>query len=195
MDGLLDLTEALVGEVKFFNRELKFMCYSDRDYVDFSKFVDRLENMLHGRKFRIEIPKEPDHFLIGRVAVESTSWEGYGTINFICECEPWLYHYGFQTIEVTGTSGTAQREININVSRKSVSPVIIVAPYNVANTDQWDANNRTVRLVVNEMYEVTLGRGRHEYHDILLRQGANKIIAYGGGQSYRITLGFREGKL
>lgn len=69
-DGIIDLTEANAGEVKFTNRTMKFLFSAMVDIPDQAEFQSRIMNALHGKVFQqIVLDEDPDWYYNGRVEV------------------------------------------------------------------------------------------------------------------------------
>lgn len=69
-DGIIDLTEANAGEVKFTNRAMKFLFSAMVDVPDQAAFEAQIMNALHGKVFkRIILDEDPDWYYNGRVGV------------------------------------------------------------------------------------------------------------------------------
>ena len=71
MDGVLDLTEANAGEVKFRNRNLVFTFAAMVKVADQEEFKAVIRNALHGKKIqKIVLDEDPDWYYTGRASVE-----------------------------------------------------------------------------------------------------------------------------
>ena len=73
-DGVLDLTEANAGEVKFRNRTLRFVFSAMVKVADQEDFKAVIRNALHGRKIQqIILDEDPAWYYTGRASVNFTN--------------------------------------------------------------------------------------------------------------------------
>ena len=90
-DGSLDLTEVL-GEIRYETRSIKlgFTVVDDR-----SKFWDifsNVQNLIHGKRFRIVFDDDEDFYYVGRVSIDKWKTDKVlGTMNFTIEADPYKY--------------------------------------------------------------------------------------------------------
>jgi len=70
-DGIIDLTEANAGEVKFYNREIKFTFAAMVNVDRQEEFKAKIRNSLHGKMIKkIILDEDPDWYYTGRCSVE-----------------------------------------------------------------------------------------------------------------------------
>ena len=125
--GALDLSEALTGEPVYGTRKItaSFMC-SEGSHDDRCRLLRQIRTALHGRRVRIVEPDDPDHYLVGRVAVlEPVNGLAFLTFNIEATCDPWRYAINETRRAVTVKSGSIDLVVR-NEGDRTVCPVIEV---------------------------------------------------------------------
>ncbi len=105
MDGELDLSEALDGVLRYYNRTItiRFQCFAqDKDYI---LLEQKCKNDLHGKRMKISFDTDSDYYYIGVVEVEWASEEVVDTATININCEPYKYK-NYKTI--------VERDIKVN---------------------------------------------------------------------------------
>ena len=90
-DGVLDLTDALTGDVQYNNRAIK-LTFEMMDDTDFYDLISDISNYLHGRVVTVRLTKDEDYYYIGRATINQ--WECIkrkGKIVISVDCEPYKY--------------------------------------------------------------------------------------------------------
>lgn len=75
-NGVIDLTEALTGDVAYKNRKQEFT-FAVIDVKNFEKVKTEVSNFLHGRAFDYTMTMDPGYTYHGRFFVDSYSHEAY----------------------------------------------------------------------------------------------------------------------
>ena len=75
-NGVIDLTEALTGDVAYKNRKQEFT-FAVIDVKNFEKVKTEVSNFLHGRAFDYTMTMDPGYTYHGRFYVDSYSHEAY----------------------------------------------------------------------------------------------------------------------
>lgn len=75
-NGVIDLTEALTGDVTYKNRKQEFT-FAIIDVKNFEKVKTEVSNFLHGRAFDYTMTMDPGYTYHGRFSVDSYSHEAY----------------------------------------------------------------------------------------------------------------------
>lgn len=75
-NGVIDLTEALTGDVAYKNRKQEFT-FAVIDVKNFEKVKTEVSNFLHGRAFDYTMTMDPGYTYHGRFSVDSYSHEAY----------------------------------------------------------------------------------------------------------------------
>ena len=159
-DGLLDLSEALTGDVIFNNRKLK-LTFELMNLNAYDELLTEIANTIHGREVNVRFTSDDDYYYTGRATI--SKWEckkNKGTIVIDIDAYP----YKLSVLETTrqfAISGNQTININVN-TRKTLVPMLEI----------------TGDLILNDL---TLTEGKRLYPDILLKNGVNTFTASGKG--------------
>lgn len=179
MDGTLDLSESLTGEITYKDRTVSASFWtSEGSFKERASLLRKIVTTLHGKKIKIIEPDDPDHYFYGRVKVKSlNNTLPYATFTIEATCEPWRYSIDdtVRTIEVN--SQIVTNAVIHNNSVKTLSPVITV-------TGSVDITYNGVKT--------SLTAGSYKIFDIKLRQGVNVIGISGNGSA---TFTYKEADL
>lgn len=179
MDGTLDLSESLTGEITYKDRTVSASFWtSEGSFKERSDLLRKIVSALHGKKIKIIEPDDPDHYFYGRVKIKSlTNILPYATFTIEATCEPWRYAVDdtVRTIEVN--SQIVTNAVINNNGVKTLSPVITV-------TGSVDITYNGVKT--------PLTAGTYKISDIRLRQGVNVIGVSGNGSA---TFTYKEADL
>lgn len=159
-DGLLDLSEALTGDVLFNNRKLK-LTFELMNLNSYDELLTEIANTLHGRVVNLRFTSDDDYYYTGRATI--SKWEckkHKGSIVIDIDAYP----YKLSVLETTRQfTISGNQTININVNtRKTLVPILEV----------------TGNLILNDL---TLTEGKSQYSDIILKNGVNTFTASGKG--------------
>ena len=160
-DGVLDLTESLIGDVTYGNRSMTFT-FLIVDLEQFEVVKTQVSNALHGRKFNFEMTMDPGYTYTGRFKVTSythTATWNHGICGFI-EVEIDAEPYKLKSHYVYNLNATGGAMFNLESGRKKVHPIVeISAPARIR--------------FKNVVYRI--GAGRFQLNDILFEEGINEI--------------------
>ncbi len=115
-DGVLDLTESLIGDVTYGNRSMTFT-FLIVDLEQFEVVKTQVSNALHGRKFNFEMTMDPGYTYTGRFKINSythTATWSHGICGFI-EVEIDALHgrkFNFEMTMDPGYTYTGRFKIN-----------------------------------------------------------------------------------
>ena len=123
-DGVIDLTEALTGDVQYNNRPIK-LTFEMMDDTDYSTLISDISNYLHGQKIKFTLNNDEDYYYTGRASI--SDWECVkrkGKIVIQVDCEPYKYAVieTVRTVNVTNQTKT----VTLSNSRKRVCPTLTV---------------------------------------------------------------------
>lgn len=174
-DGVLDLSEALTGEVKYSNRtiDLTFELLDDNDYTT---LISNVGAYLHGKRITVQITNDPLYYYVGRASIDS--WECIkrkGKIVITIDCEPYKYRIDETIINVDVSNET--KTVVLTNERQRTYPTLSVQG-NV--TMKWNDSN----------YE--LSDGVYKLLTFYLVEGDNTLKLSGNG-SVKFT--YRMGAL
>ena len=160
-DGVLDLTESLIGDVSYNNRSMSFT-FLIVDLEQFEVVKTQVSNALHGRKFNFEMTMDPGYTYTGRFKIKSythTATWSHGICGYI-EVEIDAEPYKLKSHYVYNLNATGGAMFNLESGRKKVHPIVeISAPARIRFKDV--------------VYRI--GAGRFQLNDILFEEGINEI--------------------
>lgn len=160
-DGVLDLTESLIGDVSYDNRSMSFT-FLIVDLEQFEVVKTQVSNALHGRKFNFEMTMDPGYTYTGRFKIKSythTATWSHGICGYI-EVEIDAEPYKLKSHYVYNLNATGGAMFNLESGRKKVHPIVeISAPARIRFKDV--------------VYRI--GAGRFQLNDILFEEGVNEI--------------------
>ena len=160
-DGVLDLTESLIGDVSYDNRSMSFT-FLIVDLEQFEVVKTQVSNALHGRKFNFEMTMDPGYTYTGRFKIKSythTATWSHGICGYI-EVEIDAEPYKLKSHYVYNLNATGGAMFQLESGRKKVHPIVeISAPARIRFKDV--------------VYRI--GAGRFQLNDILFEEGINEI--------------------
>lgn len=174
-DGVLDYTEYF-GGVKYENRQQTFR-FSKANIVpaDFLTLFSTVQNALHGKKMKIILDDDPDHYYIGRVSVnEWKASKRLGEITIDVDAEPYKYSVT-ETVVTQAVSGTTPM-----ILTNSKMPVVPTITTTVAMTIAFGG------------YSVEAKAGTFRIPELQLAEGQTAVTVTGEGS---ITFRYRQGSL
>ena len=173
-DGVLDLSEALTGDIKYSNREIK-LTFELLDDSEYESLISKIGAYVHGKKITFQLTNDDLYYYVGRASINE--WECVkrkGKIVISIDCDPYKYKVN-ETIINVAVNG--ENTIILTNERQRVYPSLSVQG-NVIMT--W--NNTT--------YE--LSDGVYKLLTFYLVEGDN-IINLNGNGSVKFT--YRMGAL
>lgn len=178
MNGSLDLSESLTGEITFTDRVITATFWTDNGTrKEREKLLKDIRIALHGRKIKIIEPDDPEHYFLGRLKITSeNNIIPFAEFSIECICEPWRYAINDTVREVEATENVTSVVINNN-GAKTLYPVISV--------------KGNVMITFNNV-NTTLSDGDYKISDIKLRHGFNIIEVSGAGS---VTFIYKEADL
>lgn len=179
MNGTLDLSESLTGEITYSDRTISATFWTDYGTrKDREKLLRTISANLHGKKVKIVEPDDPEHYFYGRVTIKSkTNVLAYAEFTIEAICEPWRYAIDESVRAVSVKSQVVTDVVIHNNGVKTLCPVI-----NVVGSVS----------IVYENTNTPLTTGSYKITDIRLRQGSNIIGVSGNGS---VTFTYREANL
>ena len=174
-DGVLDLTEALTGDVQYNNRAIK-LTFEMMDDADYSTLISDISNYLHGQNIKFTLNNDEDYYYTGRATINQ--WECIkrkGKIVISVDCEPYKYAV-IETIKKVQVSNQT-KTITLSNSRKRVCPMLNVTG--------------TITLTINGV-DYNLAEGKQQLVNFILVEGNNAIKISGNGT---LVITYRQGAL
>ena len=159
-NGVIDLTEALTGDVSYKNRKQEFTFYLI-DVEDFEKVKTQVSNFLHGRAFDYQMTMDPGYTYHGRFTIDSYKHSTYnsgtlGVIKIKIEANPFKIKEK-STYKLNATGGNLFR---FESGRRPVHPTIECAQ---------------VCYITFKGNEFTVPAGTYVLNDVLFESGWNEM--------------------
>nr|DAL66487.1 MAG TPA: distal tail protein [Caudoviricetes sp.] len=193
-DGIIDLTEAVTGDVKYKQRSISMeFDMLDTDYFDWQAKLSEIANHLAGQKYKIFLGSDPAFYYIGRLKLDTEKTEkAESKITISGEVDPYKYEkysslddwtwddFNFETgiiREYKDLQVSGSYKLYIPGRRKKIVPVI---ECNTAMQVTYDG--KTYSLPV----------GRSKVFDIWLGEGDNYLTFTGTGT---VSVDYRGGSL
>ena len=156
-NGLLDLTEALNGEVAYKNRVCSWQFADAREYGERTAALVELANMIHGRKLDFVLDDRPEYTGTGRFTAEiEENYKGYTILNVEADCEPY-FSKGTKTLRVNAAGGI---KVTVESGRMPVCPTFEFQSETIVSADGVYARMQP---------------GTYKVNDLWLHQGKNEI--------------------
>lgn len=160
-NGMVDITEALLGDVAYKNRKMEFEFYAI-DCPDFERLKRNVSSFLHGKAFDYKITMDPEYTYHGRFTITEYSHfmssQGIiGTIKMEIDADPYKY-LPDRIYSINAVGGVVAY---FESGRKRVSPIIetenplkIVFKGKLIDVPMgtWKLNDVTFTEGVNEVY-------------------------------------------
>lgn len=94
VDGVIDLTTSLTGDVLYKNREGSWDFVVANDYEDWTAIYHKLMNEIHGKKWLVSLQDDPNYYYKGRLSVnEWKSERNWSKITLDYHFEPYKYEF------------------------------------------------------------------------------------------------------
>lgn len=127
LDGPIDFTEALTGDVEYSTRDLKVRLESSEGTrLERRDRIEKMINLLHGRRVKIWLPDDADHYLSGRLKVkEEYNDPAHAAVIVTATCEPWRYENEETVITQYTDKGVPMWPLEVtNDGRRPVYPLL-----------------------------------------------------------------------
>lgn len=178
MNGTLDLSEVLTGEITYNDRTVSAsFVLTEGSFNERNGILREIVNRLHGKKVKLIEPDDPTHYFLGRVTIKILKNQlPYGEISLEAVCDPWRYSINDSVRRVEVNDQTIDIVINNN-GAKTLSPEITVTG--------------SVNISFNNG-NVSLTDGTYKISDLRLYAGVNIINVSGEGV---VTFTYKEADL
>lgn len=160
-NGVIDLTEALTGDVAYKNRKQEFT-FAVIDVKNFEKVKTEVSNFLHGRAFDYTMTMDPGYTYHGRFSVDSYSHEAYangllGQFKVTVDANPYKLKEHC-TYKLNATGGKLYR---FESGRRPVHPTVECT--------------EPCFITFGTNGEQLIPAGTYRLNDILFKQGLNEV--------------------
>lgn len=160
-NGVIDLTEALTGDVAYKNRKQEFT-FAVIDVKNFEKVKTEVSNFLHGRAFDYTMTMDPGYTYHGRFTVDSYSHAAYangllGQFKVTVDANPYKLkeHCAYR---LNATGGNLYR---FESGRRPVHPII-------------ECNSPCIVTIDGK--DVTIPVGTYQLNDLVFKSGYNDLF-------------------
>ena len=179
MNGSLDLSESLTGEITYKDRTISASFWTDNgSFKDRSDLLREIVTALHGKKIKIIEPDDPKHYFYGRVNVKAlNNILPYATFTIEATCEPWRYSIADieRTIDIKNND-----MVNVVINNRGVKTVIPTITV-----------KGSINIIVNNT-KLTLIDGVYKFSDFKFYRGVNVVDISGNGS---VTFTYKEAEL
>ena len=174
-DGILDLSEALNGDVMYDNRDIK-LTFSLMDMREYSTLISKISNAIHGKKVKLRFTIDDEYYYEGRAQI--SQWESSKNIGKIVvnvNADPFKYRL-YETSVTVALFGTEQ-VVHLQNDRMRVSPTLTALGKITITYDKTTS---------------TLKEGEQQLVDFSLKEGDNVVKLNGNGS---VNISYRRGML
>lgn len=174
-DGILDLSEALNGDVIYDNRDIK-LTFSLMDMREYSTLISKISNAIHGKKVKLRFTIDDEYYYEGRAQI--SQWESSKNIGKIVvnvNADPFKYRL-YETSVTVALNGK-EKVVHLQNDRMRVSPTLKVSGEITITYD------KTIH---------TLKEGEHQLVDLSLKEGDNVVKLNGNGS---VNISYKRGML
>jgi len=199
-DGVLDLSDSLIGRPTYANRSGSWDFYVDNGYGTWSDRYSSIMAYLHGERMTAVLEDDPLFYYEGRFSVNQWRSDPYYsriTIDYnvgpykmysATEGDLWLWDpFNFDTDVIRSYRNMTVKKgqplvVNIEGDVMEIVPLITV-----------QVSGMTVSF---KNVDIMLSKGTHTYDDIVIREGDNELIfTYSGSKSSaKVSLKMTGGK-
>jgi len=199
-DGMLDLSDSLMGRPTYANRSGSWDFYVDNGYGKWADRYSTIMGYLHGQKMMAVLEDDPLFYYEGRFSVNQWRSDPYYsriTIDYnvgpykmysATEGDLWLWDpFNFETDVIRSYRNMVVKKgqpltVNIEGDVMEIIPLITV--------------HVSGMVVSFKNVDIMLNKGTHTYEDIVIRQGDNELtFTYSGsGSSAKVSLTMTGGK-
>lgn len=192
-DGSIDLTEALVADVKYENRNIKLEFEVEGDYYKWEKFYSDFLNFCHGRQVKVILDTDSSFYWIGRINLSSTKDDYlYGLVSIELDADPYKYELTSSLEDWVWDSFSFETGIIREYKDLQVNSSLSVNIIGLRKVIYLKVTSSTAMQVIFNNKTYTVPKGTVELLDIPLKQGDNIITFKGNGT---ISIDYRGGSL
>lgn len=176
-DGSIDMTEALTGVVNYQNRKGKLSFTLIIGHSEREARLAEIASYLHGRKHKVVLPDDPDHYLMARLSIGGLKREGQVN-TFVLNVVADPYRYLNAETKVSGqlSGSPAKLVMTIDHTGRPVLPTL--------------TNDKEVTLTVGTISQV-ISAGTSKQTALLIKQGKN-VFTFTGVAGTKIDITYQE---
>lgn len=170
-NGILDLSEALTGDVAYENRKIKIELKKLDSVGNLLTFQSKFDNKFNGKYVKVVFEEDPDFYWIGRCSIEHNIDKIIDSISMEIDAYPFKYKKNKTVLNETITG----------------SKTIVCT-----NFRKWVAPSFTASADMNIEYEgkaYSIGTNANILPGLVFKQGDNMLTVTGNGT---ITITYQE---
>lgn len=192
-DSCIDLTEAILGDVKYKNRTIELEFEVDGDFLDWQKFYSEYLNFCHGRTVKLILDTDLSFYWKGRLNLSSTKKDyTYGTVTLEIDVEPYKYEICSGTEDWLWDPFDFRTGIIRNYKDLTVNGTLWVTIQGLRKVQCLKITSNAAMIVTFNNKNYTVPKGTSELLDVQITQGENKLLFTGKGL---ISIDYRGGSL
>ncbi|MDO5131451.1 MAG: hypothetical protein Q4D81_00530 [Eubacteriales bacterium] len=176
-NGVIDVTEAVLGSVAYNNREITCEFYIiDENVRNWATLYSDIMAAIHGRKMRIVFDDDPGYYYVGRVSV--TNWKSgrrHSILTVTCDCEPFKYlinAYGDDWL--WDPFDFEYGEILDDTKTVNSSAVVTLETLKMPVTPTFRANKAMTVAYLGKTYSIPANKDI-TFYDLVLTEGTHNL--------------------
>lgn len=183
-NGVIDLTEALGGDVAYSNRKQRFTFKCIYDKM-FESTKTKVSNFLHGKHFEYKLSWDVEYVYRGRFSVISYSHFGLaagilGEIVIEVDADP----YKYKETRTYGINGVGGELFHFASGRKPVRPIVQTSRPTIIT---WKGETTVVGIGTFRLNDVLFTEGVNELYVNTYEIYYSKWQDFGNGGSHKMT--------
>lgn len=193
-DGAIDLTEVLMGNVRYNDRDIELYFRFAEDELDRTTMLTRLQNFVYGKQIKFIFKDDEDYYYLGRMKSLTPGVEGaVFDLSTELEVDPYKYRM-FSSDEdwlwdpFDFEEGVANETGNIVVDGEET--VIM------ATDEKWDSpiieNDAPISVSYDGGTPINLLAGRRKVYEIMMKTGIHTFTFVGNGT---VTISYRGARI
>lgn len=195
MDGVLDYTTALDGNVHYEARDFKVTLLKISDGSDLKSLFTSMMNFMHGRRMKVICDDDPNYYWEGRFEVGDPSWndKGYWKIDIKGIVDPYKYYLTSSMEDWMWDPFVFETDIAWDYANLTVDEEmeLVIVTSNMPTTPIFRLS-APMKMTVNGEMEYNLPKGDSTIPGMVLTDSDTTLVFYGSGT---VTVGFRGGSL
>lgn len=192
-DGVLDLTESLLDDVKYKNRTIKLVFEVEGDYINWQKFYSDYLNFCHGQKVKIILDTDLSFYWLGRINLTSNKDDyRYGEVEIEIDVEPYKYEINSSLEDWLWDPFSFETGVIREYKDLVVNGTLWVTISGLRKVQNLKVTSSAAMTVTFENKDYTVPKGTSELLEVRLIQGENYLLFTGNGI---ISIDYRGGSL
>lgn len=192
-NGVIDLTQALTGDVKYKNRSLSLSFDYIGDFYKWQTIVSKIANLLHGQQVKIILDIDKSHYYLGRISINtSKSNVAQGDIVLSGSVDPYKYELTSSVQEWLWDSFNFETDVIREYQDLQVAGALKlnVVGSRMPHIPTFICNGPLTVEFKGMTYDLPAGVSK--VLDIVIREGDNELLFRGNGS---VSVDYRGGSL